>query len=210
MITRFFRLFTALGLTALVLGCATPRIVSDVTAFHEWPAAAAIGSRTYRLVRQPAQANSLEHATYEQGLRAELARAGFTEQANGRFLIGFDYSIGSQVSRVVDPWVNSSISVGTGWNRGGLGVGIGVPIGGWGWPYYGGVREVVVYERRLRLLIDDTAQAGRRVFESNVTSIGSNRNLAEVLPLMARGLLNDFPGQSGAGRRVEVEIPKKP
>jgi Domain of unknown function (DUF4136) len=201
-------LWVTMFFAVVLTGCATPKVASDVTAFHEWPSDAQ--ARSFRLVRQPQQANSLEHATYEAALRAELIAAGFTEQASARFLIGFDYSIGSQVSRIVDPWANTSVHIGGVWGSrgwGGTGIGVGFPLG---WPAYGGVREVVVYERRLRVLIDDAAQGSKRVYEANITSLGSNRNLAEVLPLMLRGALAQFPGASGITRRTEVDIPPKP
>jgi hypothetical protein len=211
--TKFSWLVRQSGIAAIVVvfaflaGCSTPRVSTDITSFHEWPAQAVGPDRTYRLVRQPAQANSLEHATYEQLMRQELNRAGFIEQANGRFLVGFDYAIGSQVSRVVDPWSRTTVSVGGawGWPGSGVGLGVGFPIGGW--PYGAGVRDIVVYERRLKVVIEDSVQSNKRVFESNLVSLGSNRNLAEVLPLMARGLFSEFPGQSGVTRSVAVETP---
>ncbi len=86
------------GLAVLLAGCATP-LRGQLTAFHEWPADA---PRTYQFARTAAQRDSLEHATWEQVMRAELARAGFREAANPRFSITFDYRVSRQLGRVVE------------------------------------------------------------------------------------------------------------
>ena len=93
--SSLFRLRSIAGLglfamAALLAGCATP-IASDLTVFHEWPAQA---PRTYRFAATETQLDSLEHATYRQQMRAELARIGFTETTQApRFEVRFETAV---------------------------------------------------------------------------------------------------------------------
>jgi len=67
----------------------------------------------------------------------------------------------------------------------------------------------VWYDYRLRLQIDDlSVKPARRVYEGTAISDGYVPQPEEVLPLLARALLADFPGPSGVTRRVEV--PREP
>lgn len=196
------------GLAVLLAGCATP-LRGQLTAFHEWPADA---PRTYQFVRTAAQRDSLEHATWERTMRAELARAGFQEAANPRFSIGFDYRVSRQLGRFVEayPMVQPYFWWGTWGSRGG--VSIGGPWPWWGPGYYPVEYDRAWYEYRLRIEIDDlAARPPRRVYEGTAVSDGvDSANPAEVLPPLARAILGDFPGPSGVTRRVEVPVEQKP
>jgi len=196
------------GLAVLLAGCATP-LRGQLTAFHEWPADA---PRTYQFVRTAAQRDSLEHATWERTMRAELARAGFQEAANPRFSIGFDYRVSRQFGRFVEayPMVQPYFWWGTWGSRGG--VSIGGPWPWWGPGYYPVEYDRAWYEYRLRIEIDDlAARPPHRVYEGTAVSDGvDSANPAEVLPLLARAILGDFPGPSGVTRRVEVPVEQKP
>ena len=66
------------------------------------------------------------------------------------------------------------------------------------------------YDYRLHLQIDDlSAKPPRRVYEGTAVSDGYVPQAEEVLPLLARALLTDFPGPSGVTRRVEVPRAQK-
>lgn len=192
----------AAAATLLLAGCATP-MRGQLTAFHEWPADA---PRTYRFVRSEAQRESLEHATWERLLRAELARAGFREAASPRFAIGFDYRVTRQLSRVVDAYPGGFHPY-FWWGAWGPhgGVSLGGPFPWWGPGWYPVERDRVWYAYRLRIEIEDlAARPPRRVYEGTAVSDGLDPAPADVLPLLARAVLGDFPGPSGVTRRVEV------
>ncbi len=192
------------GLTVLLAGCATP-LRGQLTAFHDWPADA---PRTYQFTRSAAQRNSLEHATWERALRAELARAGFQEAPNPRFAIGFDYRVARQPARQLDafPAVQPYIGFGTWGSRGGVSIGGIWPW--WGPGYYPGEYDRIWNEHRLRIEIDDLAvKPPRRVYEGTaVGEVSDGSAGGMVLPLLARAILGDFPGPTGVTRRVEIPL----
>jgi hypothetical protein len=81
---------------------------------------------------------------------------------------------------------------------------IGMPMG-WGAP----PREVVKFERELKLVIEDTAvRPPRRAYEATAFSSGTQSRMVPTFALMARALLQQFPGPSGATRHVLTEIPE--
>lgn len=198
---RRWLLFALLAaFSALAAGCATP-LRGEVTTFNEWPASA---PRTYRFVRNEAQRNSLEHARWEELLRAELARAGFRQAPDPRFEISFDYRVDRKMSRFVEyqPIVQPYFW----WGAFGphSAFSIGGPFPWWG-SYYPTSSDRIWYDYRLRLQIDDlSTKPSRRVYEGTAVTDGYVPQAEEVLPLLARGLLEDFPGPSGVTRRVEV------
>jgi len=198
----------AAAATMLVLaGCATP-MRGQLTAFHEWPADA---PRTYRFTRTDAQRDSLEQAAWERLLRAELARAGFQEAPSPRFAIGFDYRVARHISRVVEsyPMIQPYFWFGSWGSHGGLS--IGGPWPWWGPGYYPVETARPWHEYRLRIEIDDlAARPTRRVYEGTAVSESLDMAPADVLPLLARAILGDFPGPSGVTRRVEVPVEAKP
>lgn len=206
MLLRSIKCAVLLMLAALLGACATPTIRNDVQSFHQWPAGSV--ERTYQLRRLPAQEASLEHATYESLVRQELAAAGFVEAANGRFVVTFDYSVQTRVTRVVEPpiFVSPSFWWGPGMYRSGWGLSVGVPFA---YPWYPPMtRDFTSSVRTVRLFMNDqTTTAAARVWEGTATSAGTNNDLVMVLPFMIRALLTDFPGQSGSSRRVDVELP---
>ena len=192
----------AAAAVALLAGCATT-VGSDLTVFHDWPADA---PRSYRLARLPGQQDSLEHATFENLLRPELAAAGFAERPDGRFEIVFEYSVLQRVRRgYYYPYFAPYFTVGTWGSHGG--VTMGGPWPWWGPGYY---PDTLVFDRRLRIEIRDTAAAPpRKVYEGTAVSEGITATPLEAFPLMARAILKEFPGPSGVTRRVEVPMPSK-
>jgi hypothetical protein len=204
--TRRWFAGAAAGVVLLLAGCAMP-LRGQLTAFHEWPADA---PRTYRFVRTDAQRDSLEQAAWEKALRAELARAGFQEAPSPRFAIGFDYRVVRHLSRVVDayPSLHPHFWWGTWGPHGGMS--IGGPLW-WGPGWYPVERERIWYEHRLRMEIEDLAtKPARRVYEGTAVSDSLDAASAPVLPLLARAILGDFPGQSGVTRQVEVPVDPRP
>jgi len=203
---RFLLFVSFAALASLVAGCAAP-LRGEVTTFNEWPADA---QRTYRFVRTDAQRNSLEHARWEEVLRAELARAGFRQAPDARFAVSFDYRVDRKMSRVVEyqPMVQPYFW----WGAFGphAGFGIGGPFPWWGSGYYPVATDHIWYDYRLRVQIEDsTIRPPRRVYEGTAITDGYVPQADEVLPLLARALFQDFPGPSGVTRRVEVPRPQQ-
>lgn len=189
------------ALVVLASGCATP-LRGQLTAFHDWPTDA---PRTYRFARTSDQQYSLAHATWERALRSELARAGFQEAATPRFEISFDYRVDRQMSRVADyyPAFQPYFWLGSFGHHGGFS--FGGPWPWWGTPYYPVVSDRIWYDYRLRMQIEDlSTRPPRRVYEGTAVSATSVAEPSEILPLLARAILGDFPGPSGVTRRVEI------
>lgn len=189
------------ALAAVASGCATP-LRGQLTAFHEWPIDA---PRSYRFVRTPPQRDSLEHATWENALRPELARAGFGESASPRFEIGFEYRIDRHLSRVTElqPTLQPYLWFGSFGPHAGFG--FGGPWPWWGPTYYPVTSDRLWYEYRLRIEISDlAAKPPQRVYEGTAVSAGYVPEPGEVLPLLARAIMGDFPGPSGVTRTVEI------
>jgi hypothetical protein len=203
---RWLSLALLAAFSALAAGCATP-LRGEVTTFNDWPASA---QRTYRFVRSESQRNSLEHARWEELLRAELARAGFRQAPDPRFEISFDYRVDRKMSRVVEyqPMVQPYFW----WGAFGphAGFSVGGPFPWWGSGYYPVASDQIWYDYRLRVQIEDlSSKPPQRVYEGTAVTDGYVPQPEEVLPLLARALFEDFPGPSGVTRRVEVPRAQK-
>ncbi len=205
-------LLLILAAMLLLSGCASTMIRSDVTAFHEWPAQ--LPGKSFVFERTRAQDNNLEYSSYENLVRAELLRLGFTEtaiNAKPALKVTLAYQVTDRDVRLVQPIV--------------------VHPGGWGPGYYGprwpGYRyydpffydpfwyapPVVsyqesnyrLYKRQLQVAIARTADA-KKLFDVTVVSEGQHPSLAAVMPYMVKSAFSEFPGPSGVPRRVELEF----
>lgn len=193
--------------TLLLAGCASP-MRGEITAFNEWPAQA---PRSYRFDFTDAQRDSLEQAAWTQVIRTALARAGFHESDTPRFAIRFDYRVDKHISRYLEsyPMIQPYFWWGSWDGRGGIG--FGGPWPWWGPGAYPVERERAWYEYRLHLEFDDLAlRPPRRVYEGTVVGEGTDPAPEDALPLLARGLLADFPGPSGVTRRIEMPAAPAP
>lgn len=196
----------------LLSACSTPMIRSEVTAFHEWPAQ--LPGKSFVFERNRAQDGSLEYRAYENLVRAELLRLGFTEaalNASPVLKVNFSYQVSERDVRIVQPVV--------------------VHPGGWGPSYYGprwpGYRyydpffydplwygpPVVsyqesnyrLYKRQLQIAIARAGDA-KKLFDVTVVSEGQNPALAAVMPYLVKSAFSEFPGRSGVPRKVELEF----
>ncbi len=207
------RAFALVIATALLLsGCATT-IRSEVTAFHQWPAA--LPGKTYVFMRPPSA--DLERQNYETLLRERLAKLGLQEASTGEpaaLAVTMNYAVNGRDVRVietvlVDPWY------GTPW----YGPGYYNPY--WGWPGYGSPfygpmwpampvareqqRRYTVFHRELKLRIDDVAKK-QPLYDVTVKSDGEEGNLAKLMPYLIDSAFKDFPGKSGVPRVVELKM----
>lgn len=197
-------------LCLLLAGCATT-IQSEVTAFHEWPAN--MPDKSFVFERSKEQDTNLEYRSYENLVRGELLRLGFSDAANlqsARLKVTMGYNMNVRDVRVVepvivDPWYGPPF-YGPRWH------------GGYGYygPFYDpfwygaplvGQRDTrfQLFTRQLNVTIAQTADA-KKLYDVTVNSEGTNGSLAAVMPYMVRSAFADFPGKSGVPRRVELKM----
>ncbi|MGH8809241.1 MAG: DUF4136 domain-containing protein [Noviherbaspirillum sp.] len=195
-----------LAASALLLaGCAST-IKSDVTAYHEWPAS--LPDKSYVFERTKDQHDSLEYRNFENLVRTELNRLGFTEAPTATkpaLKAAFSYSINGRDVREVYPVVINPYPYwyGPAWR-------------GYYGPFYDPfwfgppvveqrVSQYQLYTRQLRISLAQMAD-GKRLYETTVVSEGTNGSLATVMPYMVRSAFADFPGKSGVPHRVELKM----
>lgn len=197
-------------LCLLLAGCATT-IQSEVTALHEWPAN--MPDKSFVFERSKEQDTNLEYRSYENLVRGELLRLGFSDAANlqsARLKVTMGYNMNVRDVRVVepvivDPWYGPPF-YGPRWH------------GGYGYygPFYDpfwygaplvGQRDTrfQLFTRQLNVTIAQTADA-KKLYDVTVNSEGTNGSLAAVMPYMVRSAFADFPGKSGVPRRVELKM----
>ena len=205
-------------LCLLLSGCAS-KIRSEVTAFHQWPAA--MTEKTFRFVHKESEPTELERQSYENLIRAELLKLRLretTSEQEAALTVSFNAMVSAKDVRVVETVVVDSWS-GMPW----YGPGYYAPYWG-GWPgyspFYGPFgpgmpvaraqeRRYTVFYRELKLNIND-ATAGRPLYEVTVRSEGRDGNLARIMPYLVRSAFTEFPGKSGTPRIVEMKIDAKP
>jgi len=204
-------------LCLLLSGCAS-KIRSEVTAFHQWPAA--MSQKTFGFVHKEDEPSGLERQSYENLIRAELIKQGLRESSDGQdaaLAVSFSAMISAKDVRVVETVLVDSW-YGTPW----YGPGYYSPYWG-GWPGYSPFyspfspgmpvarqqeRRYTVFYRELKLKINDAA-AGQPLYEVTVRSEGKEGNLAKVIPYLVRSAFAEFPGKSGTPRIIEMKIDAK-
>lgn len=204
-------------LCLLLSGCAS-KIRSEVTAFHQWPAA--MSQKTFGFVHKEDEPSGLERQSYENLIRAELIKQGLRESSDGQdaaLAVSFNAMISAKDVRVVETVLVDSW-YGTPW----YGPGYYSPYWG-GWPGYSPFyspfspgmpvarqqeRRYTVFYRELKLKINDAA-AGQPLYEVTVRSEGKEGNLAKVMPYLVRSAFAEFPGKSGTPRIFEMKIDAK-
>ena len=167
------------AISGLLSGCATT-FDSEVTAFHAWPAG--LQDKTYVFAPAKNQENSLEYSNYEQLIRTELQRLGFSEQPqSARLKVSFSYGVQNDTVVITQPAYD--------------------PF------WYGPPQQTAfpVYNRQLHLSIANRAD-GRKLYEVRVDSDGRQAGLAAAMPYMVRSAFADFPGPSGVVREIRLKL----
>lgn len=200
-------------LALLNAACTTPVITSDVTSFHDWPPG--LQEKTYAFAPDKEQENSLEYRSYEDRVRHELARLGFTEtppsEAKLKATIAWsntprDVTVKEPVLlSYPDPfWPHPY------WPR------YYAPMGG---PFYDPFwpappvvewreRTARIFTRQFRFVLTQAA-TGKTAHETTVVSEGENPSLAAVMPYLIRSAFSGFPGTNGVPRRIELKMEKE-
>jgi len=152
--------------------------------------AAGLQDKTYVFAPAKNQENSLEYSNYEQLIRTELQRLGFSEQPqSARLKVSFSYGVQNDTVVITQPaydpfWYGPPGY--PGWRRMG------------GYPFYdpfwyGPPQQTAfpVYNRQLHLSIANRAD-GRKLYEVRVDSDGRQAGLAAAMPYMVRSAFADF------------------
>jgi hypothetical protein len=196
---RFFRLGAAALVVFGLAACASapPKVRSDVTAFHNWPAK--LPSTSFSFTVPPGMDGaSIELQNYQTLIADQLARYGIDKrvESGGGLRVSFSTQVGSREVKVrepVDPFFYGGYYRPWGW---------GPYWGPWGFPER--QYNVEVFVRTLKLNIDDAN--GKRLFETTVVSQGRIRELSAVMPAMITAAFEGFPGESGKTRVVEIPL----
>lgn len=201
---RLIAPFFAAGIL-LLTGCAST-INSEVTAFHAWPDN--LKDKSYVFTPQKEQEDRLDYRNYEQLIRAQLQRLGFTPAANAgaaRLKVAFSY--GSQTGAVVVPQpVYDPFWYGPGWHR---------AWGPWGpGPFYDPfwsppVQNLVFPTTQSRLFLSiSRADNDQKLYEVTVDSDNPDITLPTAMPYLVRSAFSEFPGPSGVSRHVTLKLDK--
>ncbi|MGV8892668.1 MAG: DUF4136 domain-containing protein [Burkholderiaceae bacterium] len=202
---------TLLVLCVLLSGCAAT-IRSEVTVFQAWPAD--VPDKSFVFEQKKSLEGDLEYQSYQQLVRSELQRLGFTDAATAKeaaLRVAFDYDVKMRDVRVIQPvWVNPY----------GYGGGFYGPRfyrhGGFYDPFYDPfwyTPPVVAYQqfdyqlyrRKLHIGIAQ-ASNGKKLYDVTVHSEGRISALASVMPYMVHSAFVGFPGTNGVARQVDLPI----
>jgi hypothetical protein len=218
----------AAALTVLLTGCANP-VRSNVTTFHQWPAD--LADKSYVIEAPPAQDDTLELRSYQNLVRAELAKLGFREAVTGtpalkvsmrfsttdipvRRLEAVDSPFFYPSSRFMfssrfmysPRYMYSSSFYRPYWGgRRYWGGGMYSPFYDpfWAPEYIETIRHV--YRRELQVGIK-TAAEGKHLFDVTVHNNSSELSTPALMPALVRSAFTGFPGESGKARRVKVVL----
>lgn len=208
-------LLAAFGLLTLT-GCSTT-LQGSVSRFH----VLSTPPQTFVVIPESDQAESLEFRSYanlvRQALQTRGWREGTTETADIAVFFQYSISQGRQVAFTYP--IFGEIPTGTSTTKGTVST-----YGKTSNIYATTTRETATgivgsgtgsrteFDRALRLLMFSlptyrATQKMERVYEGEIRSAGSTGDLPTVMPLLLRGLFEDFPGTSGSTRRVNVPFP---
>ncbi len=217
------RLFTAAGaaLTLLLGGCAAT-VTSDVTTFHQWPAAPA--DKSYVFEAPPPQDDTLELRSYENLVGGELAKLGFHPAAAGEtaaLKVAMRFTTTDVPMRVLVPVFPSAAFP---FER--FHYGFASPYAfyrpAWGGRRYwaGGLYSRFydpfwadddfamvtrhVYQRELQVAIK-SASDGKRLFDVTVHNQSHELSTPAMMPALVQSAFLGFPGVSGVARRIELK-----
>jgi hypothetical protein len=198
-----------LAVSTLIAGCGTI-IRSDVTTFHEWPDA--LPDKSYVFERTKEQNDSLEYRNYENLVRYELNRLGFTEapaSTKPALKAALTYSINGRDVREVYPVVVHPYPFAHPYWYGPAWRGYYSPFYD---PFWYGppiveqrVSQYQLFNRQLRISLARMTDS-KKLFETTVVSEGTNGTLATIMPYMVRSAFAEFPGKSGVPRRIELKM----
>lgn len=199
-------------LALLTSACTTPVVVSNVIAFHEWPAE--LRDKSYAFEHSKEQDNSLEYRSYESLVHNELARLGFTEARDAKaaaLKASISYGVTPRDIMMEEPvMLNYPDPF---WPRAPWRSFYGPFYGPYADPFWPGPpvvsrHTVRLFTRQFRFVLVQSASS-KTVQEITVTSEDENPSLPATMPYMIRSAFMDFPGSSGVPHRIELKREKR-
>jgi hypothetical protein len=200
-------MITAVASLSLLLGGCATTIRSDVTTFNQWPAQ--LSDKSYAFETPQPQDNTLELQSYENLVRAQLARLGFHEAQDSPALkVSMRFSTIDVPTQVIYPSFAPMYSprfAYFGWRR--------RYWGGWYSPFYDpfwgpypdyDVQEEHRYHRQLQLSIA-SARDGKHLFDVTVRNVSKQMSTPAVMPALVQSAFEGFPGPNGGSRVIELK-----
>lgn len=196
----------AAALTLALAGCATT-VRSDVTTFQQWPAQ--MQDKSYAFTAPSAQDDTLELRAYQNLVRRELTRLGFSEAPAAPALhVSMRFMTTDIPVQIVEPAFPGFYPYGGFYGPRRFGSFYGGPF--FGNPYFGGyglpaydVHEEHRYQRQLQILI--ATRAGQPLFDVTVRNTSHAASTPALMPALVQSAFEGFPGPNGAVRRIELK-----
>ena len=196
----------AAALTLLLGGCATT-VRSDVTTFQQWPAQ--MQDKSYAFTAPAAQDDTLELRSYQNLVRAQLARLGFNEAPGAPALhVSMRFMTMEIPVQVVEPAYPGFYPYG-----GRFGYYGPRRFGGYygGGPFFGGpfgapaydVYEEHRYQRQLQILI--ATNKGEPLFDATVRNTSEAASTPAMMPALVQSAFEGFPGPNGGVRKIALK-----
>lgn len=198
----------AAALTVVLTGCATT-VRSDVTTFQQWPAQ--MQDKSYAFTAPSPQEDTLELRAYQNLVRGQLAKLGFTEAPGAPALhVSMRFMTTDIPVQVVEPAFNGFYPYGGRFGYYGphrFGGYYGGPFGN---PYFGGfggpgydVYEEHRYQRQLQILI--ATKSGQPLFDVTVRNTSRAESTPALMPALVQSAFEGFPGPNGAVRKITLK-----
>jgi hypothetical protein len=195
----------------LLGGCATT-IRSDVTTFHQWPAQMA--DKSYAFEIPAPQEDTLEMRSYQELVRAQLARLGFHDSGAERpaLLVSMHFTTTDVPVQVIQPaydpfFYSPRYAFAPRYTL----VGRHRMVMGGGWyrsPYYDPFWYPVAYEaetqHRYQRVAIRSAGDGKHMFDVTVRNVSRQLSTPKVMPALVQSAFEGFPGPNGQARRIEL------
>lgn len=202
------------GSVAILSGCAgVYRVDSQVESFARWTArdgahlSAPMPPQTYRFERLPSKtAGSAAESQdlLEQSVEVALKPLGWT-QAVDASSAPWAIEVSAQGVRLpYAPWEDPRDGAGFGWSGH---VQIGIGRGAVLWSPWLLRSELPYYERRVTLVIRDTAN-GRVAYETRAAHDGRWNSTPSLWRAMIDAALEDFPAPPNGARQVNRDVPR--
>ena len=220
------RIFSLLLVSMFVAGCQTtepqiPRVVSEVTIFHEFTPDA--GDAVFVTGAHDIMNSSLEFKSYRQQIENKLVENGVStvsEESAAQYIAVVNYGIddGTTTTQITSTPIfgqtggGSTTHSGSVYSAGGLSSYSGTS---YTYPTYGIVGsstssyDITTYKRVLTLDIfsrpkDLNSTNYTKVWEGKLNSVGTCGNINEVIDELIAAMFTNFPGVSGTTETIEI------
>ena len=215
--------FGLLVLGILLLGACATTYRADVTRFHELTGPR--GETFIIIAKSEDKKGSLELKSYAALISEHLRMEGYTPAGNEtpEIIVKIDYAVSPPIERTRRTAYPGPFFGGF-YYHGGHYYG-GLPYyyyPHYNYPYYGSLgyrgygfgygyglgyssyrTTTIVYERALEMVIEQNG--GGVLFEGLVKSVGREKNLTKIMPVLVRAMFTNFPGESGVTERIKIK-----